>query len=177
MKKIIFLFIVCLIAFYSSLFSQKKSTYSDKFFLIGISGQVGLPLGKNAASYSYQMSGDGNIEIKVMAGLNLLANLNYSSFVKKSIKTNGALFYGGTIAFLQALTGVKYIFPNDLFLTGNIGWAHSQSGGGNSICYKSGLGYDFSRNIDIELLLSAISKAGDKGGALSTLNFKIGYFF
>ena len=160
-------------------FSQgiKRSSYFDQTFLISIGANAALPVGANASSISYMLGGDLQGEYKPVEHLGITLNFSYSSFVKKNTTTNGIENYKGTVAFIKTQGGVKYTFSNDIFLHGQLGIALSQSGGGNKICYQPGVGYDFSRNFDLELGLAGIKGAGDLGGSLNTINMRIGYNF
>lgn len=177
LKNYILFSLITIIGFAANGQSTKGSTYRSNTFLVSTGGRIGLPVGRNNKPFSHNFGGDLQAEFKPSEIWAVTFNIAYISDVKKDIKVNGVIEYSGSISFITAMGGIKYTFTNDFFLHAQLGFGHSGSIIGNKICYGTGIGYDFSRNIDLELNHLGIKGAGYTGGALNTINLRLGYNF
>jgi hypothetical protein len=134
-----------------SSFAQSK----DGKFSVGV--EAGVPVGNASNAYNFVIGGSLKYDLPIATSTNFTVSAGYSSFLGKTIVTVKIPAAG----FVPLKAGIKYFFASTFYGEGQLGAAFStQSGGGTAFAYSPGIGFQFSKNVDLGVRYEAWSKNG-----------------
>ena len=161
--------------------AQKKTDSKEEqkvAFSVGVEGS--LPVGTFADAYKFGIGGSAQVDFAVAPELALTLNAGYISYSGKSTSfTIGGVtttYKNATAGLVPVLAGIKYKFGSSMvYGSAQLGAAFStQSGGGTSFAYAPGIGYNFSKNVDVLVKYQGFS---NNGNSSSAVGLRLAYTF
>jgi hypothetical protein len=156
-----------------------NSQVDDGSFIFAVNPQVSFPLGNLKKTNSLGLGGTIVFGFPVAEKVRVLATFGGGTFSGKTYETG----YGDddypTISLAQLKTGVQYFITKGMFLSGQLGLAHTFQSGSSKLgfTYAPVVGYEFggTRIYDVSLRYEVTNIATVSDKKFSAIGLSIGY--